>query len=215
MHFVRCSTFLQAVIPSPPCKVHEIVVEWSTTIRIEHHSRIFFFKRQQKMFSSSLAFLLANWQPTPPVQRSVDIGVKVIWEVLQNEFRYDLRKGPREIWAGTVYTASTWIIAFNTVITVPAEISQGRFRKSYRNSFCKTSLLWVFHSLDMMDGQCTLKRSDLTVPTTISAKMFSSNVFPETKEFAVHDALPSLFVVSEPVHVADAVTSTWISYIRP
>ena len=31
-------------------------------------------------------------------------------------------------------------MAFNTVITVPAEISRGPFRKSYRNSFCKTSL---------------------------------------------------------------------------
>ena len=33
------------------------------------------------------------------------------------------------------------LIAFHTVITVPAEMSRGHFRKSYRNSFCKTSLL--------------------------------------------------------------------------
>ena len=63
-----------------------------------------------------------------------------IREVLQNEFRYNFRKGPREISAGTVFTVFTCIIAVNTVITVPAEISRGHFRKSYRNSFCKTSL---------------------------------------------------------------------------
>ena len=64
-------------------------------------------------------------------------------EVLQNEFRYDFRKGPREISEGTVFTVFTWIIAFNTVITVAAEISRGPFRKSYQNSFCKTSLMSV------------------------------------------------------------------------
>ena len=62
-------------------------------------------------------------------------------EVLQNEFQYDFRKGPREISAGTVLTVFTCIMAFNTVITVPAKISRGPFRKSYRNSFYKTSLI--------------------------------------------------------------------------
>ena len=67
-------------------------------------------------------------------------------EVLQNEFRYDFRKSPREISAGMVFTVFTCIIAFNTAITVPAEISRGPFRKSYQNSFCKTSLLCtMFH----------------------------------------------------------------------
>ena len=64
-----------------------------------------------------------------------------IREVLQNEFRYDFRKGPRDISAGTVITVLKAIMHVNTVITVPAEISRGPFRKSYRNSFCKTSLL--------------------------------------------------------------------------
>ena len=68
------------------------------------------------------------------------IHFATISEVFQNEFRYDFRKGPREISAGTVFTVFTCIMAFNTVITVPAEISRGPFRKSYRNSFCKTSL---------------------------------------------------------------------------
>ena len=73
---------------------------------------------------------------------------KTVWhyphdtrEVLQNEFRYDFHKGPREISAGTVFTVFTCVFAFNTVITVPAENSRGPFRKSYRDSFCKTSLL--------------------------------------------------------------------------
>ena len=58
-------------------------------------------------------------------------------DVLQNEFWYDFRKGPREISAGTIFTVYTRIIAVNTVIK---EISRGHFRKSYRKSFCKTSL---------------------------------------------------------------------------
>ena len=70
-----------------------------------------------------------------------------IREVLQNEFRYDFRKGRREISAGTAFTVFTCIIAFTTVITVPAEISRGPFRKSYRNSFCKTSLMWTCASM--------------------------------------------------------------------
>ena len=50
-------------------------------------------------------------------------------------------KVPREILSGTVITALKAIMHVNTVNTVPAEISRGPFRKSYRNSFCKTSLL--------------------------------------------------------------------------
>ena len=65
-----------------------------------------------------------------------------IREVLQNEFRHDFQKSPREISSGTVFTVFTCITAFNTVITVRAQISRGPFRKSYRNSFCKTSLLF-------------------------------------------------------------------------
>ena len=61
-------------------------------------------------------------------------------EVLRNEFRYDFRKGPREISASTVFTC---IIASNTVITVPAKISRGSFWKSYRNSFCKPPFYWI------------------------------------------------------------------------
>ena len=60
-----------------------------------------------------------------------------IREVLQTEFRYDFRKGPREISAGTVFTVFKAMMHINTV---PAEISQGPFQKSYRNSVCKTSL---------------------------------------------------------------------------
>ena len=62
-------------------------------------------------------------------------------EVLQNEFRYDFRKGPREISAGTVITVLKAKMHVNIVNTVPGEISRGPFRKSYRNSFCKTSLI--------------------------------------------------------------------------
>ena len=69
------------------------------------------------------------------------LSMRINREVLQNEFRYDFRKCPRKISAGTVFTVFTCIIAFDTVITVPAEISRGHFRKSYRNSFCKTSLI--------------------------------------------------------------------------
>ena len=67
---------------------------------------------------------------------------------LQSEFRYDFRTGPREISAGTVFTVFTCIFAFNTVITVPAENSREPFRKSYRNSFCKTSLLLFYQRFD-------------------------------------------------------------------
>ena len=49
---------------------------------------------------------------------------ELIREVLQNEFRYDFRKGPREISAGTVFTCT---IAFNAVITILAEILRGPF----------------------------------------------------------------------------------------
>ena len=65
-------------------------------------------------------------------------------EVLQNEFRYDFRKGPRESSAGMVITVLKAKMHVNTVNTVPAEISRGPFRKSYRNSFCKTSLRPLF-----------------------------------------------------------------------
>ena len=44
-----------------------------------------------------------------------------IREVSQNEFRYDFRKGPREISAGTVITGLKAIMHVNTVNTVPAE----------------------------------------------------------------------------------------------
>ena len=64
-------------------------------------------------------------------------------EVLHNEFQYDFRKGPREISAGTVITVLKAILHVNTVNTVQAEISRGPFRKSYRNSFCKTSLMFL------------------------------------------------------------------------
>ena len=46
-------------------------------------------------------------------------------EVLQNEFRYNFRKGPREISAGTVFTVFTCFIAFNIVIIAPAKTSRG------------------------------------------------------------------------------------------
>ena len=91
-----------------------------------------------------------GWEICGNVESAVIMGLQSvvgsdIREVLQNEFRYDFRKCPREISAGTVFTVFTCIIAFNTVITVPAEISRGHFRKSYRNSFCKTSLLGYIH----------------------------------------------------------------------
>ena len=82
-----------------------------------------------------------------------------IREVLQNEFRYDFRKCPREISAGTVITVLTAIMHVNTVNTVPAEISRGPFRKSYRNSFCKTSLLWRQFSFSMFLLKFNEKRS--------------------------------------------------------
>ena len=63
-----------------------------------------------------------------------------IREVLQNQFRYAFRKGPHEIWAGAVITVLKAVMHVNTVNTVSDEISRGLFRKSYRNSFCKTSL---------------------------------------------------------------------------
>ena len=66
-----------------------------------------------------------------------------IGEVLQNAFRYDFRKGPRDISASAVITVLKAVMHVNTVNTVPAEISRGPFRKSYRNSFCKTSLFCV------------------------------------------------------------------------
>ena len=43
----------------------------------------------------------------------------LIREVLQNEFRYDFRKGPREISAGTVVTVLKTMMHVNTVNTVP------------------------------------------------------------------------------------------------
>ena len=46
----------------------------------------------------------------------------LIREVLQNEFRYDFWKCPREILAGTVITVLKAIMHVNTVNTVPAEI---------------------------------------------------------------------------------------------
>ena len=52
-------------------------------------------------------------------------------EVLQNEFRYDFRKGLREISADTVITVLKAIMHVNTVNSIPAEISRGPFRKSY------------------------------------------------------------------------------------
>ena len=79
-----------------------------------------------------------------------------IREVLQNEFRYNFRKGPREISASTVITVLKAIMHVNTVNTVRAEISRGPFRESYRNSFCKTSLMsacingFVWGSLDQV-----------------------------------------------------------------
>ena len=66
-----------------------------------------------------------------------------IRQVLQNEYQYDFRKGPREILSGTVITVLKAIKHVNTVNTVPAEISRGVFRKSYRNSYCKTSLFFM------------------------------------------------------------------------
>ena len=80
------------------------------------------------------------------------IGSLLVYRVvLQNEFRYDFWKGPREISAGTVITVLKAIMHVHTVNTVPAEISQGPFRKSYRNSFCKTSLISmvIFVSLEI------------------------------------------------------------------
>ena len=53
----------------------------------------------------------------------------------------DFRKGPHEISAGTVFTVFKAITHINTVNTVLVEISRGPFRKSYRNSVCKTSLI--------------------------------------------------------------------------
>ena len=81
-------------------------------------------------------------------------------EVLQNEFQYYFRKGPREISAGTVITVLKAIehiyIYVNTINTVPAEISRGPFRKSYRNSFCKTSLIPANFSSAL--ASCVLKQ---------------------------------------------------------
>ena len=68
-------------------------------------------------------------------------------DLLQNEFRYDFRKGPRDISTSTEFTVFTVIKAklqintVNTVNTVPAKISRGAFGKSYRNSVCRRSRL--------------------------------------------------------------------------
>ena len=79
-----------------------------------------------------------------------------ILDLLQTEFRYDFRKGPRDISAGTVFTVFTVficslaLITVNTVNSVLAEISRGPFRKSYRNSFCRRSIfLFLFFLLSI------------------------------------------------------------------
>ena len=89
----------------------------------------------------------------------------IIREVLQNEFRYDFRKCPREISAGTVITVLKARMHVNTVNTVPAEISRGHFRKSYRNSFCKTSLLCntSFIDFEVKSVTCTVWCSEKLV----------------------------------------------------
>ena len=50
-------------------------------------------------------------------------------------------------------------IAFNIVITVPAEISRGPFRKSYRNSFLQNlpniNLTWRLWKPVQLDGYLT------------------------------------------------------------
>ena len=85
-----------------------------------------------------------------------------IREVLQNEFRHDFRKCPREILAGTVITVLKAIMHVNTVNTVPAEISRRPFRKSYRNSFCKTSLLLLIVRRDRRGRRCERTSGDLS-----------------------------------------------------
>ena len=103
-------------------------------------------------------------------------------EVLQNEFRYDFRKGPREISAGTVTKVLKATIHVNTINTVKAEISRGPFRKSYWNSFCKTSLIFLDKCLE---GKCREKKNHGKVQAwTIRhrfAKLIDSAKSPSTK----------------------------------
>ena len=91
-------------------------------------------------------------------------------EVLETEFRYDFQKCPREISVGAVFTVLKAIMHVNTVNTVPAEPSRGPFRKSYRNSFCKTSLIskvgldrWSFLSFTIF---CYFSHPFISLSTT-------------------------------------------------
>ena len=97
----------------------------------------------EKSLSNAPIWPFFSWNTALHWQRSMLKWVKLqrklirfIRDVLQNEFRYDFRKGPREFSAGTVITVVKAKMHVNTVNTVPTEISRGPFRKSYRNSFC-------------------------------------------------------------------------------
>ena len=121
--------------------------------------RFFLFLRFTSNVPFSFAFLSLPLSFCPfrrlrlkSTLRVYPIGSFLVYRVvLQNEFRYDFRIGLREISAGMVITVLKAIMHVNTVNTVPAEISRGPFRKTYRNSFCKTSLISmvIFVSLEI------------------------------------------------------------------
>ena len=82
---------------------------------------------------------LDSFQPAFFIIRST--GAIEDREVLQTEFRYDFRKGLREISADTTFTVLKAKMHVSIVKIVPVEISRRPFQKSYRNSVCKTSLM--------------------------------------------------------------------------
>ena len=115
--FARVQYFIQIPPPPPP---HNVCLSESKDMCLS------FYQKKMETY-------LGRFWEIPGNVWKFELSKILIREVLQNEFWYDFRKCPREISAGMEITVLKAIMHVNTVNTVPAEISRGPFRKSYRN----------------------------------------------------------------------------------